>query len=115
MAVAFQIEQDGAGCGHTNPSVRRQPEFFVLIRADVGHRLFYVGPRGRFSKTSRVCSCLHTPSVGLTARVSRTVQAVDAHSRHRRAPCLHHCITQIDDFELLHDRPLEVSSQDNVR
>ena len=47
------------------------------------------------------------PPLGLTAYVSWAEQAVYSRSLSRSAPCLGHCIAQIDDFELLrHDQPL---------
>ena len=76
VAVAFQIEQDGAGCSHTDPCVRRHPEFFVLVRADVGHRVLLVGRRGQSRETSG-CAVTCTPLRWVsTAPVSWAVQIV---------------------------------------
>ena len=46
------------------------------------------------------------PPLGLTAPVSYAVNAVERGCNRLTAPCLCHCITQVDDFELLHDQPL---------
>jgi hypothetical protein len=46
------------------------------------------------------------PSVVLTASVSWSVEVVERSCNVRIAASFRHCITQIDDFELVHDEPL---------